>query len=138
MIKPVDQLVSVDSSVWIDYFRTINKGKYPHLNSLIRRNLVAVCEPVIAEIVSGSRNAKEYTQNEFFMRANIILETPDGIWEEIAQKRYELMRLGHRVNFLDIWIAHSAYYAQTYLWTLDKDFEIIQKVIPFKFYEGGA
>lgn len=136
MIKPTHQLVSVDSSIWVDFFRDKTEKKYPQLRELIEQNLVAVCEPVITEILKGTKTSKQYQYYEFLMRANVILESPDGIWEKISQAHFELSRKGYQVHYFDLWIAYSAYWAKTYLWTLDKDFEIIQKVIPFKFYQG--
>ena len=137
MIQPAQQLVSIDTSVWIEYFKTDTKDKFYNLDALIYDNLAAVCEPVIAELLVGTKNEAQYRNHEFFLRANVILETPDAMWENLAQARYKLLRMGHNMNFLDLWVAYSAHYARTSLWTLDKDFEIIQKVIPFEAYKVG-
>ena len=138
MIKPTQQLVSIDTSVWIEYFKAVSKKNFYDLDELICDNLAAVCEPVIAELLVGTNSQRQYRHHELLMRANIILETPDAIWENLATARYKLLRMGFHASFLDLWVAYSAYYARTYLWTLDQDFKVIQKVVPFEFYQDGS
>lgn len=53
-------MILVDSSVWIDYFRSAETGPVAVLDSLIGRSPLAVGDLIAAEVLQGVRDEREF------------------------------------------------------------------------------
>jgi predicted nucleic acid-binding protein len=53
-------LILVDSSVWIDYFRSADTPQVALLDSLLGRSPIAVGDLIAAEVLQGVRSEREY------------------------------------------------------------------------------
>lgn len=53
-------MILVDSSVWIDYFRSADTPQVALLDSLLGRSPIAVGDLIAAEVLQGVRNEREY------------------------------------------------------------------------------
>jgi predicted nucleic acid-binding protein len=53
-------MILVDSSVWIDYFRSAETGPVALLDSLFGRSRLAVGDLIAAEVLQGVRNEQEF------------------------------------------------------------------------------
>jgi hypothetical protein len=53
-------LILVDSSVWIDYFRSADTPQVAMLDSLFGRRPLAIGDLIAAEVLQGVRNEKEF------------------------------------------------------------------------------
>ena len=53
-------MILVDSSVWVDYFRSADTPQVALLDSLFGRTRIAVGDLVAAEVLQGVRDDKEY------------------------------------------------------------------------------
>jgi predicted nucleic acid-binding protein len=53
-------MILVDSSVWIDYFRSADTPQVALLDSLLGRTRLAVGDLIAAEVLQGVRDAKEH------------------------------------------------------------------------------
>jgi len=69
-------------------------------------------------------------------QALTTLDPPQEIWLQIEQSRFMLARRGIQASIIDLWIAITAEYHHSDLWTLDKDFENIKEVIPISLYSS--
>lgn len=54
-------MILVDSSVWIDYFRSADTPQVELLDSLLGRSPIAVGDLIAAEVLQGVRSEREYT-----------------------------------------------------------------------------
>lgn len=53
-------MILVDSSVWIDYFRSADTPQVALLDSLLGRSLLAVGDLIAAEVLQGVRDESEF------------------------------------------------------------------------------
>ena len=53
-------MILVDSSVWVDYFRSADTPQVALLDSMFGRTRIAVGDLVAAEVLQGVRDEKEY------------------------------------------------------------------------------
>lgn len=53
-------MILVDSSVWIDYFRSAQTGQVALLDSLFGRSPLAVGDLIAAEVLQGVRDEREF------------------------------------------------------------------------------
>lgn len=53
-------MILVDSSVWVDYFRSADTPQVALLDSLLGRSPIAVGDLIAAEVLQGVRNDREY------------------------------------------------------------------------------
>jgi predicted nucleic acid-binding protein len=53
-------VILVDSSVWIDYFRSADTPQVALLDSLLGRSPIAVGDLIAAEVLQGVRDEREY------------------------------------------------------------------------------
>ncbi|MEW6380800.1 MAG: PIN domain-containing protein [bacterium] len=68
-ITALGNLVLVDTSVWIDYFRKKDPS-LSQVDNLMEEGRIGTCRLVIAELLQGARGSKEI---------EIILDIPDTI-----------------------------------------------------------
>lgn len=54
-------MILVDSSVWIDYFRSAETPQVALLDSMFGRSRLAVGDLIAAEVLQGVRDEREYT-----------------------------------------------------------------------------
>ena len=126
------RLVLVDTSVWIEYLRNGHGQGAEVLDNLLSDGNVAICEPIIAEVLSGIKSKSQFSELRKRLAALYVLRAPDDIWYIIAQKRALLSAKGFQTSLIDLWIAQVAFQHHVLLWTLDKDFEIITQAIPYE------
>jgi hypothetical protein len=117
-------VVLPDTSVWIPYFRSVSGGDGDRLEALIDRGEVAICGPVLAELLGGAGDSQ---------RASIV-ETVGSLpwadldraaWQEAGAVARRLRQEGRTLPLTDLAIAVAAAHAGYSLWSLDSDFERI-------------
>lgn len=119
----------VDSSVWVEFFRG-NPRVVARLDAALEGDRVAVCGPVLAEVLSGARSRSEFeTLQSAFEGVDLLPDPPDA-WPRIAEARFALARRGTQAALVDLLIALTAAEARHTLLTRDADFERIAAVLP--------
>jgi predicted nucleic acid-binding protein len=117
-------MVLPDTSVWVPYFRSTSGTEGDRLEGLIEDGEVAVCGPVLAELLGGADD----TQRDW------ILKTAGGLpwadldhagWREVGAVARRLRQQGQTLPLTDLAIAVAAARAGYALWSLDSDFERI-------------
>jgi predicted nucleic acid-binding protein len=117
-------VVLADTSVWIPYFRSGSGAGGDHLEALIGEERVAICGPVLAELLGGAGEAQRAA----------ILETVGDLpwaaldraaWQDLGAVARHLRRAGQVLPLTDLAIAVAAARAGHALWSLDSDFERI-------------
>ena len=96
------RLVLVDTSVWVEYLRNGQNQMAEELDDLLSAGRVAICGPVIAEILSGIKSPRHFTELENRLSALDDLEPPDDIWYIIAEKRAFLSSRGFQTFLIDL------------------------------------
>jgi hypothetical protein len=119
----------VDSSVWIEFFRG-NAKVVTRLDAALEADRVAVCGPVVAEVLSGARSRREFETLRSALEGIDLIPDPPDAWPRIAEARFALARRGTQAALVDLLIALTAAEARHTLLTRDADFERIAAVLP--------
>ena len=123
--------IIVDSSVWIDYFRSGQKSGM--LDTLIDENLIAVNDLILTEIIPPLRLKK---QKRIIALLNEIEKFELHIdWQQIRDFQYICLKNGvNKVGTSDLIIAQNAIQNNTAIYTLDKHFNFLKTLIGVSVY----
>ncbi|MBE2220539.1 MAG: PIN domain-containing protein [Anaerolineae bacterium] len=117
--------VLVDSSVWIDYFRSGDQSK--PLDDLIDENLIVINDIILAELIPF---LKIKNQTKIIRLLGVIKKLPLEIeWEEIIRFQVDCLQAGiNGVGIPDLLIAQNAKQNQCHLYSLDKHFRVLNQM----------
>jgi hypothetical protein len=121
----------VDSSVWIDFFRGA-RDVVRRLDTALEQDRVAVCGPIVAEVLSGTRTRAEFARLKAAFEGLALLPDPPDPWPRVAEARFALARRGTQAGLVDLLIAIAAAGSNHVLLTRDSDFRRIAAVVPFE------
>jgi len=119
-------MILTDSSVIIDHA----SGKDAKLSVLMPTLPVAICGVVRAEVLGGARSPKERRTLHGMLGAFRQVATPEPVWDLVGDHRAKLRSKGVSVPFTDVVIAALAMDLDVEVWTRDKQFILIQQVLP--------
>ncbi len=124
-------MVLVDTSIWIDYFRDGENSS--DLEILIDENLIVTNEIILAELIPYLKIKK---QTEVVKLLNEVNQTPLDIhWEEIIQLQVKCLKSGaNGVGIPDLIIAQNAKQNNCKIYSLDKHFKLLNKVLKVKLH----
>jgi predicted nucleic acid-binding protein len=117
-------VVLPDTSVWIPYFRSGSGVEGDRLEALIEAGEIAICGPVLAELLGGADDAQQ----------TAIVDTAGDLpwadldhssWQEVGALARRLRQRGQTLPLTDLVIAVAAARAGYALWSLDADFDRI-------------
>lgn len=119
-------MILVDTSVVIGYLRSAD----PAVLALFIARDAAICGISRARVLHGAQSPRD--------RANLIrsldgfgqLAIPEALWDEVGDNLVTLRRRGVNVPFADFVVATAAVYYDIELWSLDKHFALVQRVLP--------
>jgi hypothetical protein len=115
-------LVSVDTSVWIEFFRGKDRALVDELGRLLDADLVALPVPVRLELISGASRAEEPRLRRLLSALPLLVPQP-AIWSKLDLWVEKAKRRGERFGAMDLLIAGLAEEHGTTVWSLDFDFE---------------
>lgn len=121
-------MVLPDTSVWISFFRSGTGAEGDRLEALIEQDEVAICGPVLAELLGGGGEAQRVAI------MNTLGDLPwaeldRAGWQEVGATARRLREGGQTLPLTDLAIAVAAARAGHVLWTLDDDFGRIAAVL---------
>jgi predicted nucleic acid-binding protein len=119
----------VDSSVWIDFFRG-EAHTVRRIDSALEQDRVAVCGPIVAEVLSGTRTHADFARVKAAFEGLTLLADPPDAWPRVGEARFALARRGTQAALIDVLIALTAAEASHALLTRDSDFRRIATVVP--------
>ena len=119
----------VDSSVWVEFFRG-NPRVVSRMDAALEADRVAVCGPILAEVLSGARTRDEFERLRAAFEGVDVLPDPADSWSRIAEARFALARRGTQAALVDLLIALTAAETRHTLLTRDADFARIATVLP--------
>lgn len=116
--------VLADTSVWIEFFNAQGALIADGMALLIADDQLVLCQPVLAEILSGKIVPSKRVLVERVLRALPFVDcdwNDPGIWQEMIQ----MAELAHRhkikiPGLIDRMLILAAKGSQSKLWTLDK------------------
>ena len=119
-------MILVDTSILIAYLRS----KDASLLARFRELDAAICGITRAEILCGTRDDRHRDRLLECLDVFHQLSIPETLWDEIGDALALLRRNGITVPFTDVVIAMVAVASGLELWTDDRQFSLIQGVLP--------
>ncbi len=120
--------VLIDSSVWIDYFRTGSKSQ--KLDAFIDENLLCTNDLILAELIPFLKVAK---QSKLINLLNSIEKIPLIIrWQEVIKMQTLCLENGiNKFGIPDLIIVDNIIQNDVILYSFDKHFKLINNYISF-------
>lgn len=119
--------VLVDTSVWVAYFR--GASDLPALDWLIEEDLVVTNDLVLAELTPALRVRGERKLTGLLREIERIPLSID--WDGIIEMQVTCLRNGiNKVGIPDLVIAQQVIQCNLSLFTLDKHFRLISRLMP--------
>ena len=127
-------MVLIDSSVWIDFFNKPDSVTANEVRGLLRNGLVVTNKIIIAEVLSGAMNRKEYNILKQHFGTLDIYPIDDNDFDQIIELNYLSIRKGYKMPITDWIIAINANKNDSAIFSFDKHFKSIKKFIDIMLY----
>ncbi len=123
--------VLVDTSVWIDYFRSGDHSSA--LDMLIENNLVATNELILTELIPALTVRK---QTKLIALLRLLPVQPLKIdFDAIITLQTNCLKKGlNGIGIPDLIVAQNAFQNKSPLYTLDKHFHWLQPIFPLHLF----
>ena len=121
-------IVVADTSVWIAFLRTGVRGRAASLDPLLASHSVVVCGPVVAEILAAA-SPRDRPQLRLLFSGLPWAEIDRSAWGRVGDVAAELRERGDTLPLTDIEIAVTAEAVDARLWSWDKDFGRVARVM---------
>ena len=121
--------ILIDTSVWIDYFQNKSSSISEKMDRILSEAEVCVPKIVIAELIQGAKSSKEIAIIEDFLEVFHIIDQKQDSWVKAGRLSYDLKKHGKTIHLLDCYIAIIAQEFGCKIFTLNRHFKDIQKVI---------
>ena len=126
--------VLVDTSIWIEYFRTGNNSA--KLDFLIDENLIVTNDLILAELVPSLRVRNQrkivkllYNINKLDLSIN---------WAQIIEFQCKCLKNGlNGIGIPDLIVAQNAKQNRCEIYSLDSHFTLMQDILELQLIESG-
>ena len=123
--------ILVDTSVWIDYFKGGQSSS--DLDVLIDENLVVINDLILTELIPYLRIKKQLTVIKLLREISRIPLLIN--WDEIIEFQVKCLKVGaNGIGIPDLIIAQNAKANNCNIYSLDKHFRLLKKVIKVNLY----
>lgn len=129
------ELVILDTSVWIEYFRGKNAPLCTHVEALIAERRLRQLHIITAELLRGAAHASEQRVIQSTIGYIPIASLTDQFWLIVGQFCFDLARKGVVVSLPDAWIAKAAIEHHCMLWSLDHHFQPIARHTSLRLFQ---
>ncbi len=85
-------MILVDSSVWIDYFKGTVSLQTDILDSLLGRELLAIGDLILTEVLQGFRQDREFNQAEDLLTSLMVVELGGQTIATQAARNFRFLR----------------------------------------------
>ena len=121
--------ILVDSSVWIDYFRSGKKSEM--LDKFIDTNVICINDLILSELIPFLKLKR---QTRVIKLLNEVTKIPLNInWNRIIEYQTICLQNGfNKVGIPDLIILDNVIRNNLFLFSLDKHFKLIRKHIRFE------
>ena len=118
--------VLVDTSIWIEYFRSGNHSE--KLDFLIDENLIVINDLILAELVPSLKVRK---QNKIVKLLYNIKKLPLSInWDQIIEFQIKCLKNGlNGIGIPDLILVQNAKQNRCEIYSLDKHFSLMKDIL---------
>ena len=121
--------ILIDTSVWIEYFRDVSSKVTDKVDKILTEDIVCVPTIVIAELMQGAKSEKELSVIKDFLDAFEIIDQKEDSWIKAGKLSHDLKKSGKTIHLLDCYIAVIAKEFNCKIFTLNRHFREIQKIL---------
>lgn len=118
-------MVIVDTSVWIQAFRSRPSPESTEVDKLLAEGRVVMTGPVLTELLQGTRDRGEYETLMVRLTSLPYMEATLDTWASAGLLASQLRRQGQIVGAIDLVIAALALQNEVEIYSLDHHFERI-------------
>lgn len=123
--------VLIDTSVWIDYFKSSDGTT--DLDHLIDENLVCTNDVILTELIPFLRLKHQTSLVEILKEISTVHLSVD--WQQIQDYQYYCLKNGiNGVGIPDLIIAQNVIQNDCLLYSMDKHFRLLSKILNIKLY----
>lgn len=119
--------MSVDSSVWIEFFRGRDQTVVAELRRLLDSDLVALPAPVRLELISGVSRTEAVRLGRLLSALPLLVPAPT-LWAKLETWVGRAKRAGQRFGAMDLLIAGIADDNDSAVWSADADFKRMSRL----------
>lgn len=120
--------VIVDTSIWIEFFRNPLSREKKEVDSLLEDNQVFLVGIILAELLQGTKNQKEFELLKSALGALTFCEVTYKTWVKTGEISYQLRRKGITIPLSDCLIAALAFQNNCHVYTSDPHFRKIENL----------
>ena len=118
--------VLVDTSIWIEYFRTGNNSE--KLDFLIDENLIVINDLILAELVPALRVRNQRKIVELLYNINKLELTIN--WDQLIEFQFKCLKNGlNGIGIPDLIVAQNAKQNNCEIYSLDSYFKLMKDVL---------
>ncbi|MEA1866895.1 MAG: PIN domain-containing protein [Thermodesulfobacteriota bacterium] len=122
-------LVLVDTSVWVEYFRSGNN--FEKLDFLIDENLIVTNDLILAELIPFLKVRKQRKLINLLLNINMLNLAIN--WCQIIEYQYKCLKNGlNGVGIPDLIIAQNAKQNNCKIYSLDNHFSLMKDIFTLK------
>ncbi len=127
--------ILIDTSVWIEYFQNKSSTITEKVDRILDEDKVCVPKIVIAELMRGAKSTKELSIIGDFIEAFNVIDKSEDTWIKAGRLSYNLKKKGKKIHLLDCYIAVIAQENGCKIFTLNRHFQDIKKIIDISLFE---
>jgi len=121
--------VLVDTSVWVEYFRSGNNAE--KLDFLIDENLIVTNDLILAELIPFLKVRKQRKLTNLLLNINKLNLSIS--WGQIIEYQYKCLKNGlNGVGIPDLIIAQNAKQNNCEIYSLDNHFSLMKDILTLK------
>ncbi|MCP4665993.1 MAG: PIN domain-containing protein [Deltaproteobacteria bacterium] len=121
--------VLVDTSVWIEYFRSGDHAE--KLEHLIDENLIVINDLILAELVPSLKVRNQRKLIELLRSISKLMLSID--WDQIIEFQFKCLRNGlNGIGIPDLILAQNAKQHRCKIYSLDNHFELMRDILKLK------
>jgi predicted nucleic acid-binding protein len=128
-MTPKQNLVLVDTSVWIDFFRgTTQELIRLGLSTLIDSNQVVLSDIILHEVLIGAKTEEEYQELEAMMNILTCYRIQEEELADFNRFSFFVKKKGLAGSYTDLSIAFLCHHHNLWLYSLDKYFKKLENL----------
>jgi predicted nucleic acid-binding protein len=120
-------MIAVDTSVWIEFFRGNDSKIVSSLSDLILQSQVTLLYPVKIEILNGARKTERFRLQRILSSLPLIIPEKKD-WKQCEFWALSSAEKGEKFGVVDLLIASMVHREKVSIWSLDRDFERMEKL----------
>lgn len=127
-------MILIDSSVWIDYFRSGKSEWDEKIDYLLEHDDIAINGVVHSELLTGTKSKQEFNNLNSILGGLRWLEMDKRFWDSVSRNGFTLRRNALTVPLTDIAIATHCAEHDLLLLHNDKHFRLIAPILNLREY----